>query len=217
MLVPYYTVALYGEARFEISRSVFLSCAARVASEEEAVAFISLVKNKNRDATHNCSAYIVGNRAEAQKADDDGEPSGTAGKPLLEVIKKQGLTDTVIVVTRYFGGVKLGAGGLIRAYGKAASEAVRAAKIVHMQPRVRVAITCDYSMLAILENNLRNRGYTLTDKNFAAQVTLYVLRRPEDTSFGQHIADWTAGSARIQEEGEVYVEMVKVVATSDKD
>jgi putative IMPACT (imprinted ancient) family translation regulator len=121
------------------------------------------------------------------------------------VLKKQDLTDTVIVVTRYFGGVKLGAGGLIRAYGKAASEAVRAAGTVEMQPHLRVDVSCDYSLLAMLENHLRNHGYTVTDKTFTERATIYVLRRPDDTGFEQQIADWTSGLATIREAGEEYV------------
>lgn len=200
------TVKDCSEARFDISRSVFIGCAARVESEEAAAEFISQVKKLQRDATHHCSAYIVGKRSEIQRADDDGEPSGTAGKPILEVLKKQDLTDTVIVVTRYFGGIKLGAGGLIRAYGRGASEAVRAAGIIERQPHLRVSVTCDYSLLAILENNLRNKGYCVTGKDFAEQATLYVLRLPADAEFDQHIADWSAGSALIRDAGESYVD-----------
>lgn len=195
-----------GEVRFDISRSVFIGYAARVESEEAAAAIVSQVKKLHRDATHHCSAYIVGKRFEIQKADDDGEPSGAAGRPILEVLKKQGLTDAVIVVTRYFGGIKLGAGGLIRAYGRGASEAVQAAGIIGRQLHMRVSVSCDYSLLAILENNLRNKGYCVTGKDFAEKATLYVLRLPTDAGFDQHIADWSAGTAIIRDAGKSYVD-----------
>lgn len=130
MLQRYLTVRPEGETEIEINRSRFISYVKRVETQEEAVAFIQEIKKKHWDATHNCSAYIVGENDQFQKMDDDGEPSGTAGKPILEVIKKKGLKDTAIVVTRYFGGIKLGAGGLIRAYGKSASAGVRAAGVV---------------------------------------------------------------------------------------
>jgi uncharacterized YigZ family protein len=201
------TVKEQSEIRIEINRSLFIGHVARVESEEAATSFINQVKKAHRDANHNCSAYIIGKHSDIQKADDDGEPSGTAGKPILEVLKKQNLTNTVIVVTRYFGGIKLGAGGLIRAYGRAASEAVCAAGIVEIQPHLRLAVSCDYSLLAILENHLRNHGYIVTDKTFSEQATLYVLRRPDDTSFDQQIADWTSGLATLQEAGVEYVEV----------
>lgn len=206
MLIPYYTVKCAGEIRFEISRSVFIGHAAQVESEEAAMAFINQVKKANRDANHNCSAYITGKQAESQKADDDGEPSGTAGKPILEVLKKQGLTNTAIVITRYFGGVKLGAGGLIRAYGKAASEAVRAAGIIERRPFLRVAVTVEYALLSMFESQLRNQGYIVTDKEFLAKPTLYVLRRQEDEEFLQAVADWSSGSAVVRDAGETYVD-----------
>lgn len=207
MLIPYRTVGHYGEAEWEIQKSRFISYVARVESEEAAQAFIEQIRKKHWDATHNCSAYIVGPRGELQKADDDGEPSGTAGRPILEVIKKQNLTETVIVVTRYFGGIKLGAGGLIRAYGKSASEGVKAAGIIERQLFRRIAVTCDYGLLGLLENNLRSREYLLDGKEFTDQVTLYVLKRSEDQFLEQHIADWTAGQAAVELGDETYVDV----------
>lgn len=205
MLSPYQTVRAYGEAQFELSRSRFVCHAARAESEEEAAAFVTQIKRRHREANHNCSAYIIGKQGQWQKADDDGEPSGTAGKPLLELLKKQHLTDTVLVVSRYFGGIKLGAGGLIRAYGRGGSEAVQAAGVVRQQPYVRLEVTCDYALLAILENNLHQAGYAVAGKEFAAQVTLQVLRRPDDAVLARRLADWSGGTAAVREAGEEYV------------
>lgn len=208
MLLYHRTVKGYAESRYEVSKSVFISYAKQVDSEIEANDFISQIKKQNRDANHNCSAYVIGKRSETQKADDDGEPSGTAGRPILEVIKKQDLTDTVIVVSRYFGGIKLGAGGLIRAYGKAASDAIHAARTVSRVPNMKYAVSCDYSLMAILENNLRNKGYVITGKEFTHQVCLYVLSNFEDGKLAKYIADWSSGTARITEAGEEYTEVL---------
>lgn len=204
MLIAYRTVKGYGESSFEINRSVFISYTEQVESALAANDFINKIKKQNRDATHNCSAYITGKYREAQKADDDGEPSGTAGQPILESIKKQGLTETVIVVSRYFGGIKLGAGGLIRAYGKAASDALHAAGIVNRVPYMKFAVSCEYSLLGILENNLRTKGYVITGKQFADTVCLYVLGKPQDEELAKYIAEWSAGTAMITEAGEEY-------------
>src|SRR5690606_30111907 len=130
MLHSYYTVKGYGEHEINIQKSRFIAYINRATTEEEAQEFIQKIKKQNSDATHNCSAYLIGENDRIQKANDDGEPSGTAGVPILEVLKKKKLKDTVVVVTRYFGGIKLGAGGLIRAYGKSTSEGLDATGIV---------------------------------------------------------------------------------------
>ncbi len=122
MLSHYYTVKESGTHEITIQRSRFIAHISRAETESEAQEFIQAIKKKYWDATHNCSAYLIGENDQIQKANDDGEPSGTAGVPILEVLKKRKLKDTVVVVTRYFGGIKLGAGGLIRAYGKSTSE-----------------------------------------------------------------------------------------------
>ncbi len=114
----YFTVKQRGEHEIVIQKSRFIAHFARVETEEEAQDFIQEIKKQHWSATHNCSAYLIGEQDQIQKANDDGEPSGTAGVPMLEVLKKRELKDTVVVVTRYFGGIKLGAGGLIRAYGE---------------------------------------------------------------------------------------------------
>ena len=136
----YKTIKGSAEASYEVQKSRFITHVSHAESEEEAREFIQQMKKKYFDARHNCSAWVLGEKGAKQKSNDDGEPGGTAGNPILEAIKKNGLTDIVIVVTRYFGGIKLGAGGLIRAYGHAAVLGIQAAQTVRMMPLRRVRI-----------------------------------------------------------------------------
>ncbi|MBP2628155.1 MAG: hypothetical protein H6Q68_2866 [Firmicutes bacterium] len=207
MLKIYKTVKGYGQTEIEINKSRFIAYVERVDSEEAAVAFIEQIKKKHWNATHNCSAYMVGENDQHQRADDDGEPSGTAGKPILEIIKKSGLKDTVIVITRYFGGIKLGAGGLIRAYGKSASAGIKETGIVERQGHTRISVEIDYNQLGMLENQLRQQGYIIADKQFADKITLIVLEKlGQEEVLKQKITDWTAGQVEFAFVGEVYVD-----------
>ena len=202
----YRTVRGYGEARIEIEKSLFICYASRAETEASAQAFIGQIRKKHADATHNCAAYLVEEAPGLQKADDDGEPSGTAGRPMLEVIKKAGLRDTVLVVTRYFGGIKLGAGGLIRAYGKSAGAGLKAAGLIERRLHRQLAILIDYPLLGSVENQLKVHHYTVTGKEFAQQITLTVLEPDGENRLAQQAADWTAGLARVIPAGEVYVD-----------
>lgn len=207
MLSFYLTVSGYGEAEIEIQKSRFIVYVQRAEQEEAAVAFIEQIKKKHWNATHNCSAYIIGGNDQWQKADDDGEPSGTAGKPILEIIKKNQLKDTVIVVTRYFGGIKLGAGGLIRAYGKSASAGLKAVGITQRQNHTRIGVEIDYTFLGMLENQLRLQGYRIEDKIFTDTIRLIVLEKVgQEEILEQKVIDWTAGQVTLTREGQVYVE-----------
>src|SRR5699024_1568276 len=161
MLENYLTVKKDGVYEILIQKSRFIGYVTRAETEEEAQDFIQSIKKKHHDATHNCSAYMIGENNHIQKANDDGEPSGTAGVPMLEVLKKMNLKDTAVVVTRYFGGVKLGAGGLIRAYGNATSEVIREVGVVKRQRMQGFDITVDYTLLGKIENELRNSDYML--------------------------------------------------------
>ena len=201
----YYTVQFAATAEIEIMKSRFIAHAAPVANEQEAIKFIEKIKKQYWDATHNCYAYIVGNN-HYQKAGDDGEPSGTAGKPILEAIKKSDLQDAVVVVTRYFGGTKLGAGGLVRAYGKSAHAGLEAAVIVAMEPHAAVKLSCEYALLGAVENIIRQDGYKVKTKDFAAQVELTVLVPCEaEQAFIVKITDRTGGQAAIECVGYEYV------------
>ena len=128
--MSYITVKNFGEDSFEEKKSEFIGYAKRVESEEEAKEFVAEIKNKHKQARHNCWAYIVGENMGIQRYSDDGEPQGTAGIPILEVMKKQGITDCAVVVTRYFGGILLGTGGLTRAYTQGASIAIKSAGVI---------------------------------------------------------------------------------------
>ncbi|MFN4214102.1 YigZ family protein [Exiguobacterium sp.] len=171
---PNYTIKQDGEYEVVIQKSKFIAYFKRVETEEKAQAFIQAIKKANWSANHNCSAYIIGERNEHQKANDDGEPSGTAGMPMLEVLRKRQLKDTVVVVTRYFGGIKLGGGGLIRAYGGTVSEGLDAVGIVERVPMQRLTLAVDYGWIGKVENELRQSDYLLDDIVYAEDVTFHI-------------------------------------------
>lgn len=208
MLDQYITVKGYGEQEIIINKSRFISYVNRAETEDEAIQFIEEIKKKHWDATHNCSAYIAGEHDQHQKANDDGEPSGTAGKPILEVIKKTGLKDTVVVVTRYFGGIKLGAGGLIRAYGQGASEGIQAAGIIQRTLHTKMHIAIDYSLLGKVENELRSADYPIHHTDFLEQVTITTLSpKGEEEKLEQWITDITSAQANITRGDAIYVDV----------
>lgn len=207
MRANYETVKGYGESEIIISKSRFLTYVERVETEEDAIAFIEQIKKKHYQATHNCSAYLIGEHDNIQKANDDGEPSGTAGVPMLEVLKKQGLKDVVVVVTRYFGGIKLGSGGLIRAYGKATTEGIKAAGVVARKQHRTIRVTADYTWLGKLENEIRNAHYTLTDIVYADNVEIIVATLEEEKDiFAAWITDLTNDQALTTFENIEFVE-----------
>lgn len=170
----YKTLHEYGKDEYIVEKSVFIGHAKPVTSEEEARAFIDEMKAKYKDATHNVWAYTIGQSMNIQRYSDDGEPQGTAGIPTLELIKKEDLRDVVVVVTRYFGGVKLGAGGLVRAYTKGAKIGLEAAKIVEKKLFRRISIACDYTLLGKLQNELAGNEYQLEDILYTDNVTIVV-------------------------------------------
>lgn len=172
LIANYRTVKGYGEYEMIIQKSKFLTYINRVTTETEAQEFIQDIKKQHWNATHNCYAYIIGENDQIQKANDDGEPSGTAGVPILEVLKKNKLKDTVVVVTRYFGGIKLGAGGLIRAYGKSASEGLIATGMVQRNLMRVIRTSIEYTLLGKVENELRNSPYKLKDIHYLDNVTI---------------------------------------------
>lgn len=198
MRADYKTVKQDGESELIIQKSRFLTSVKRVETEEEAINFIQDIKKMHHTATHNCSAYIIGEHDQIQKANDDGEPSGTAGFPMLEVLKKQGLKDTAVVVTRYFGGIKLGGGGLIRAYGRATTEGIAATGIVDRKLHHLIKVEIDYTWLGKVENEIRQSTYPLKEIVYEEDVSLllYVPIR-EDNIFSTWIAEITNGQAKI--------------------
>lgn len=210
MRKDYLTVKGYGECEIIISKSRFITYIDRVETEEQAIAFIDKIKKMHPSATHNCSAYIIGEHDHIQKANDDGEPSGTAGVPMLEVLKKQHLKDTVVVVTRYFGGIKLGGGGLIRAYGKATTEGLQAAQIVERKLHYVMSVTIDYTWLGKVENEVRNSHYSIEEIQYLedVQLSIFVLKE-EVNSFTNWITEMTSGQAQISLIREQFVEFVR--------
>lgn len=207
MLTSYYTVKGYGENEIIIQKSRFITYIDRVTTEEEAQSFIEKIKKKHWDASHNCSAYLIGENDLIQKANDDGEPSGTAGVPMLEVLKKRHLKDTVVVVTRYFGGIKLGAGGLIRAYGSATSDGLNATGIVERKLMQIFHTTVDYTWLGKLENELRNSRYLLKKIHYLDQVEVETyVNSGEEEAFTSWMLDMTNGQAEITVGEQEYLE-----------
>ncbi|WP_046174449.1 YigZ family protein [Domibacillus indicus] len=207
MLSHYKTVKSAGEHEIVIQKSRFIAHVTRAESAEEATAFIEKIKKQHWNATHNCSAYMIGEHDHIQKANDDGEPSGTAGVPILEVIKKRGLKDTAIVVTRYFGGIKLGAGGLIRAYGKAASEGLNAAGIVERRLMKVVTASVDYTWLGKIENELRDSIYEIKEIHYGEHVDIDVFVEENTVpSFCSWMTELTNGQAAFSEGSILYME-----------
>lgn len=207
MLNRYLTIKCRGEHEIVIEKSRFICHIQRAVSEEEAQAFIQSIKKQHWNATHNCSAYLIGENDMIQKANDDGEPSGTAGVPMLEVLKKRKLKDTVVVVTRYFGGIKLGAGGLIRAYGKSVSEAINHVGVVERCLMRTMHTTIDYTWLGKVENELRASSFQLKEIHYAEDVIFETYVEEAQT---EHFLEWmtelTNGKS-VTKEGElIYLE-----------
>lgn len=201
----YRTVARAGVHETEINRSRFLCALAPAATEQEAQEFIAAVRKEHADATHNCWAYVIGADASVQKASDDGEPGGTAGVPMLQMLLRRDMRYVVAVVTRYYGGVKLGAGGLIRAYGGAVGEALDALG-TRTRRRLRLAtVTVDHQRAGKLQNDLRATGREVRDTRYGEAVTLAIALPEADVdAFRAWLADATAGTAAFEPGGEAY-------------
>lgn len=207
MLARYFTVKGYGEHEINIQKSRFIAYVTRAETEEEAQDFIQQIKKKHWDATHNCSAYMIGEKDQIQKANDDGEPSGTAGVPILEVLKKKQLKDTVVVITRYFGGIKLGAGGLIRAYGKATSEGIDATGVVVRKLMTVMHTKVDYTWLGKLENELRSSVYTIKEIHYLDNVEIETFVEDDQTgNFTNWMIELTNGQGVITKGEQLYLE-----------
>ena len=205
MLERYKTVRSAGAKEIVIRKSRFIGQVMPVETEEEAAAFIEDIKKRHWNATHNCSAYMIGERDEIQKQSDDGEPSGTAGKPILEVIRNQGLKNVAIVVTRYFGGIMLGAGGLIRAYTDGAVAAIEAGEPITRVLHREIFVKLDYTWLGKVENELRNRNIRMGETAFTDQVILTCLPVEGDKeNFKAWMVDLTQGQSEISEGESIY-------------
>ncbi|EQI12035.1 YigZ family protein [Clostridioides difficile] len=194
----YRTLHEFGTDEITIEKSVFIGYAKPIKSEEEALEFINEIKKKHKDATHNVWAYTVGKNMNIQRYSDDGEPQGTAGIPTLEVIKKEDLRDVVVVVTRYFGGTKLGAGALVRAYTKGAKLGLEAGKIIYKVMYQEVKVKIDYTQLGKVQNELMNLGYFIKDTVYEDNVEIVVYSRLEDVEkLSEKMIDITNGTGKI--------------------
>lgn len=200
------------EHEIEIKRSRFITLIRRVHNEEEARAFIDEVRSQYPDARHHCSAYVyhVDGANPVERSSDDGEPSGTAGKPMLDVVKGSGMLDIAAVVVRYFGGIKLGAGGLVHAYGGAVSETMD--KVTRVTRAVKELYTVEFSHADAgkLEAELRNRGIDVVDTAYGAAVTYTLAINPgELEELNATLAALTQGESVAEEAGTSWVEIVR--------
>ncbi len=185
-------------------KSRFISTLSRVETVEEAEAFLAKIKKEFPDATHNCAAYRI-KMPLVERFFDDGEPGGTAGMPMLDVLKKEELFNVAVVVTRYFGGILLGAGGLVRAYSKGASDAVHAAGVATMEKGVRLIITCNYSFYDRLQRLLTEQEVEILNTNFGENICSEVLLKADkEEQLNHKLMDLSAGTIQIERLEELY-------------
>lgn len=187
-------IARTGSHQLVLKKSRFLCTVGRVATEDEARVFVAQLKKQYWDASHNCSAWVIGERGELQRSNDDGEPSGTAGSPMLNVLNQRALTNTAAVVTRYFGGMLLGAGGLIRAYGQSVSDAIDATGIIERRPLLVVAVEAAHEEAGRLDYALRGSPYHVADITYGPNVTFELhLEEAALDPFAGWLAETTSG------------------------
>ena len=196
MIDTYRTIRQEGRDEYVVSRSRFIGWSKPISAEEEALAFIEQIRKMHRDASHNVWAYAFG--SDRERFSDDGEPQGTAGIPVLEVIRKEALHNVAVVVTRYFGGVKLGASGLVRAYTHSAKAALDAGVLIERRPFLSFQILADYAFAEKLRRAFPRQGYTLQNTEYRDQVSLTVLIPPgEELALRALAAEVTAGQAQV--------------------
>lgn len=180
MTACYKTLRRSSSDEFIVNRSRFIGYAAPCSTEEEALGFLQSIRAKHKDATHNCYAYAIGRNMGVMRYSDDGEPGGTAGLPMMEVIKNQGITDCCVVVTRYFGGVLLGAGGLVRAYTQGCAVALKAAQVVVMEPSRKYLCEVSYPLWDKVQHTLKGLPAQLLSSGFTTAVSFTLLTREKD-------------------------------------
>ena len=201
--MSYITVRNFGEDSFEEKKSEFIGYCKRVENEEEAKEFVNEIKNKHKQARHNCYAYIIGENMGIQRYSDDGEPQGTAGIPILEVMKKNEVKDCAVVVTRYFGGVLLGTGGLTRAYTKGAAIAIKSAGIVEKVDGVEIIIKIDYDLLGKIQYVCGQNQWHIEDSVYSDKVEIHILAEKEAAEvIEKTFIEETNGKAEIHKDNE---------------
>ena len=188
-----------GEGEIVEKKSRFIATVRPIETEEEAVAFVNEMKKKYWDARHNCSAFVIGSRQEVTRCSDDGEPAQTAGRPMLDVLLREGITNVAVVVTRYFGGVLLGTGGLVRAYQSATQAGLAASKIIEKRQGKKLIIHTDYNGLGKLQYLFGQQKTAIQDTEYAADVVLTILVPVEQKDFlYKEIIEQTNGTAQME-------------------
>ena len=196
------TIKEDGQVQEEIKKSRFICHAKRVYSEEEARDFITAIKKEHYKATHNCSAFIVGERSEIKRTSDDGEPSGTAGVPMLGVLENHNLTNVCVVVTRYFGGIKLGAGGLIRAYAGSVALAVKEIGIIEIKEQAGIQIHMTYAQYQEYGNFLKEHNLIELETNFTDQVdTMIFIDKEKKDGIKADLIEFFNGKVTLTDKG----------------
>ena len=196
------TIKEDGQVQEEIKKSRFICHTKRVYSEEEARDFITNIKKEHYKATHNCSAFIIGERSEIKRTSDDGEPSGTAGIPMLGVLENHNLTNVCVVVTRYFGGIKLGAGGLIRAYAGSVALAVKEIGIIEIKEQAGIAIQMSYAQYQEYSNFLKEYDLMELETNFTDQVdTMIYVDKEEKENIKAALVEFFNGKVTLTDQG----------------
>ena len=191
----YKTIKQPAREEYVINKSRFIGHACPCQTEEQALAFLKRIREEYRDATHNCYAYVIGENAGIMRYSDDGEPGGTAGMPIIEVLKARSVTNCAVVVTRYFGGVLLGAGGLVRAYSQGAAAALNACGTGMVFPTARYLMEVSYPMLSRVEYFLKSEPAVVEDKQFTDVITFtLILRTTDEEGFLARLTDYTEGS-----------------------
>jgi len=197
-LKPYKTIGEFGEDEFIVNKSRFIGASKHVETEEDALAFIAQRRALHKDANHCCYAYIIGRNAGIMRYSDDGEPGGTAGMPIMEVLRNKGVVDCVVTVNRYFGGILLGAGGLVRAYTQGCVIGVEAAGEVLMRPCIDFMFDMPYNLLGRLENELKGKPVMILSRDFAGDITLEARIPSEyEDEFNTLISEISAGRSAV--------------------
>lgn len=199
-MIEYRTIIGEYEFEEEIKKSRFITHIKQCETEQESIDFIEKIRSQNRTATHNCYSYINGENMITQRYSDDGEPQGTAGIPMLEVLKKEGITNICAVVTRYFGGIKLGASGLIRAYGSGVSNALKNIKIIDMKFYYELEVKFDYVFLGKIDNYIQNYGFNLKSRYYEDKIiNIFYIKKDQLDNFKNNLVEFTSGNIEINE------------------
>lgn len=196
--LPYKTISGPAKAELIVQKSRFIGCAAPVETQEQALRYLHDIKSSYPDATHHCNAYILGNNAGIMRYSDDGEPSGTAGIPILEVLKMRSLVNACVVVVRYFGGTLLGAGGLVRAYTKSSAQALNDAHVVMMEPSLRLVAQLPYPMWDLLQRRLAEMQVIVEHTDYGADVRVtLVIRQSDEKQVESRLIQYSEGRVQL--------------------